>query len=190
MSMNTARFEYVLSSSLLEPTLRDADHVARQSLCVGRGIGWCGVGSDEYSAGAATALDAPLAPVDEEGPSGPDDVVVGDDHDDPDVRMAGWGNSPLPLTPNDDSPIPPAPGAQPQIGPFPVPPEVAAAAGPALSTVHPHSRVDKMLLPDQGSPVRGGTPLDPLFEQLLAPAPAGPLTPRSRRSSLMRCSGR
>ena len=37
--------------------------------------------------------------------------------------------------------------------------------------------MDKILLPGQGSPVRGGMPLDPLFEQLLAPAPAGALTP-------------
>jgi hypothetical protein len=141
-------------------------------------------GFTDYGSGAATALDAPQSPPPPGAnppPSGPDDVIVrGDGRHDPTVQMAGFGQGGAPLSPGGDDPLPPtAPGAQPQIGPFPVPPQVAAAAPPGPP--HPNSPLDQMLLPGQGpAPAPGANPLDPLYQQVIhpaAPVPSGPLSP-------------
>jgi hypothetical protein len=139
-------------------------------------------GYADYTSGAATALDAPLSPPPGTHPAaGPDDVIVGDGHGrhDPTVRMTGFGNGGAPLSPGVDGPRPPTPvpGGQPQIGPFPVPPQVAAAAQPPAA--NPNSAPDRMLL-GGAQPPPGGSPLDPLYQQLIhpaAPAPPGGLTP-------------
>jgi hypothetical protein len=127
-------------------------------------------GFTDYALGSATALDdAALSPP-------PDDVIVGGDgHHDPTVRMAGFGQGPAPLSPNTEGPLPPAPGAQPQIGPFPVPPQVAAAAQPPAA--NPGSALDQMLLGNGPASTPGANPLDPLLQQLVAPTPPGPMTP-------------
>lgn len=139
-------------------------------------------GFTDYGSGAATALDAPMAPPPGGDPgAGPDDVIVdGDGRRGPTLQMAGFGQGGAPLSPGGDDPLPPAaPGAQPQIGPFPVPLQVAAAAPPLAAD--PNSPLDQMLLPGQGpAPAPGASPLDPLYQQLIhpaAPAPTAALSP-------------
>ncbi|WP_162625284.1 hypothetical protein [Mycolicibacterium llatzerense] len=121
---------------------------------------------------AATAISAhgttlgitPSAPA-----SSPDDEIVNTGRSGPVIRAVDN------LTSTDPTP----PGAQPQIGPFPVPPEVAAAAPPGTVN-HPVDPTGGLLLPPTTAPPLA--PDDPLLSALkritnqAAPAP-GPLGP-------------
>jgi hypothetical protein len=72
-------------------------------------------------------------------------------------------------TPPPDVPL----GAQPQIGPFPVPPQVAAAAPP----LHPHDPLSTLLLPNTAPRLAPSDPLTDVLRHLGSPDPTGPLGP-------------
>lgn len=73
-------------------------------------------------------------PADQKIPTSPDDKIINGNGDRPHIELVDDSHT-------GPSPQPVAPGTQPQIGPFPVPPQVAAAAPPLRPGDDPLTRV-------------------------------------------------
>ncbi|WP_197499676.1 hypothetical protein [Mycobacterium sp. 1245852.3] len=88
----------------------------------------------QQAAGAGEPTGA--KPLDQKVPTSPDDTIINDNGGKPHISLVDSHTGP--------SPQPVTPGTQPQIGPFPVPPQVAAAAQP----LHPgNDPLTRLLLP-------------------------------------------
>jgi hypothetical protein len=99
------------------------------------------------------------------GASGPDDTIVGPTPGKRTIQFVD-SHTPMPQEPSPPAPeppyLPPKPGAEPQIGPFPMPPEVAEAIPTLVGPMDPtHGMLTPQLVPSEqpGVPKVGGMPI-------------------------------